>query len=203
MRKHGFIRGLLGGVGWALALSLAALAIAAAAVPALRGGQALTVLTGSMEPTFSPGDRIITEAVTPQDVQVGDIISYLPNPDDPELITHRVIGIRSGVDDELSFITQGDANSAVDPIVTGKQVRFRYLYHIPYLGLLVEKAGGQSGMLVTVAAVAIIGYGVFLMLKPAKKSRPETSDPEDFDEEPEYVSAAPRRAADTPRRAAV
>ncbi|MDR1710627.1 MAG: signal peptidase I [Propionibacteriaceae bacterium] len=194
--KHGFIRGLLGGVGWALALSLAALAVAAAAVPALRGGQALTVLTGSMQPTFNPGDRIITEAVAPAEVQVGDIITYLPNPDDPELITHRVIGTRIGADGTVAFIMQGDANSAADPVVEGKQIRFRYLYHIPYLGTLVEKAGGQSGMLVTGVAVAIIGYGIFLIVKPGRKNDPS-------EDGPAAAAPTPRRAASTPRRAMV
>ncbi|MDR1791632.1 MAG: signal peptidase I [Propionibacteriaceae bacterium] len=192
MRKHGFIRGLLGGVGWALALSLTALAVAAAAVPALRGGQALTVLTGSMEPTFSPGDRIITEAVTPDDVQVGDIISYLPNPDDPELITHRVIGMRLGADGETTFVMQGDANNAVDPIVQGKQIRYRYLYHIPFMGYIVDQVGGQSGMAVTIAAVVIIGYGVFLVLKPSKRK----------EEEPAQ-SEAPAESEHLPKRALV
>ncbi|MDR1833415.1 MAG: signal peptidase I [Propionibacteriaceae bacterium] len=191
MRKHGFIRGLLGGAGWMLALSLAALAIAAAAVPALLGGQALTVLSGSMEPTFSPGDRIVTEAVTPEQVQVGDVITYLPNPDDPELITHRVIGTRIGADGELSFITQGDANNTQDPVVTAKQVRFRYLYHIPYLGWAVEKAGGQSGSLVTIAAIAIIGLGVFMMLKPERKEK---------EDRPARAQTAAERPA-APRRA--
>ncbi|MDR1768915.1 MAG: signal peptidase I [Propionibacteriaceae bacterium] len=185
-RKGGFASGLVAGVTWALLAGLFGLVVAGVAVPRALGGLALTVLSGSMEPTFYPGDRIVTEAVAPDEVEVGDVISYLPKPDDPELVTHRVVGVGYSKATGKVFHLRGDANTAEDPPVLGKQIRFRYLYRIPWLGWGAEKVGGNAGLLVCVFAVALIGYGVVEIARPAdkdgrrssKRPRPEPGAPD-------------------------
>ena len=43
-------------------------------VPSLFGYSVVTVLTGSMEPDFSPGDTVIVKATRVGDLKVGDVI---------------------------------------------------------------------------------------------------------------------------------
>lgn len=45
-------------------------------VPSLFGYSVVTVLTGSMEPDFSPGDTVIVKATRVGDLKVGDVIAF-------------------------------------------------------------------------------------------------------------------------------
>jgi signal peptidase len=73
----------------------------------------LTVLSGSMTPTFRPGDVVIATSKPPKDVRVGDVIVFT-SPDSHATTTHRVIKIiHGGVLPEVQ--TKGDANNAPDP----------------------------------------------------------------------------------------
>ena len=69
-----------------------------------------TDLTGSMEPTISPGDVVIDEEIKPMNASVGDIVTFRDPEDQSKLLTHRVVAIRrKGL--QLWFTTQGDANN--------------------------------------------------------------------------------------------
>ena len=107
-------------------------------VPRVLGGDSLTVLSGSMEPTFSPGDVVVVKGVTEaevcSDVSVGSIVTYFPEPNDPTLITHRVIGKTIGTFEDgtsCRLITQGDANTVVDEPISPAQVRGVFMYGVP------------------------------------------------------------------------
>ncbi|OYC97735.1 signal peptidase I [Microbacterium sp. Yaish 1] len=115
--------------------------VALVAVPRVSGGDALTVLSGSMEPTFSAGDVIVVAGADPAtvctDVSIGSIVTFFPEPNDPTLVTHRVVGktIGSFADGtDCRLITQGDANTTADAPVSPEQVRGTFLYGIPGVG---------------------------------------------------------------------
>src|SRR5699024_11344011 len=59
-RRTGFWRSALAGASSVLLVAVLALAVALAVVPRAMGGEALTVLTGSMEPTYAPGDVVVS-----------------------------------------------------------------------------------------------------------------------------------------------
>jgi signal peptidase len=151
-------------------VALLALATAIVVVPKVTHGAALTVLTGSMEPTISPGDIAVVRGVTDpiNEVKVGDIITYLPYPDDPTLITHRVIGLSSTADGETLFVTQGDANSAVDDPVGAHQIRGRHMYTVPYLGYITHPLAGHASWIVTATGVALILIALFWIFGPSR-----------------------------------
>src|SRR5881392_380829 len=74
----------------------------------------VTVLSGSMKPSFSPGDMVV---VTPEplgDVRVGQIISYRIPVGDHHVQSHRVVKVVRGGARPL-VRTKGDANAAADP----------------------------------------------------------------------------------------
>lgn len=105
--------------------------------PRLMGGGSLTILTGSMEPTISPGDLVVVLPYKDDSSPIlGDIVTYHPNPDDPTLVTHRVEKIEIGVEGENEYITQGDANNTTDEPITKTQIVGKVRLIIPKLGYI-------------------------------------------------------------------
>ena len=140
------------------------LVVLLAVVPKATGGAALTVLTGSMQPTLRPGDVIVVRGVETADVcgkvSVGDIVTFLPEPDDPSLVTHRVVAKTVGTFDDgtsCRLVTQGDANSATDRPISPAQVRGVLWYGLPRLGWVKQWAVDNPSTLlgITVAAAVV------------------------------------------------
>ena len=110
------------------------------------------VLTNSMVKTkpeqkgnFNSGDMIIIKSTKPEDIEVGDIITFVPNSDSKDtFLTHRVIkkvenkGESKKKENVPSFITQGDANNSPDPEVSGKNVIGKKVLVIPKAGKIVK-----------------------------------------------------------------
>ncbi|MER7797376.1 signal peptidase I [Microbacterium sp. NPDC096154] len=158
-------------VGTVLTMVVVALLI----VPRLTGGQSLTVLTGSMEPALRPGDVVVVRGIAIDEVcggiGVGDIVTYLPEPDDPSLITHRVVGKTIGTFDDgtaCRLITQGDANSAADPPVSPEQVRGVFLYGVPQVGWARQWAAQNATLLLIAAGVAVVAWLLWDQLRPRR-----------------------------------
>ncbi|MBQ4428051.1 MAG: signal peptidase I [Oscillospiraceae bacterium] len=83
--------------------------------PNFFGYSMFRVISGSMEPELPVGSMIVVKRVEPEEVKVGDIITFFST--DPTLRggvnTHRVVDIdNSGID--ILFMTKGDANQFMD-----------------------------------------------------------------------------------------
>ena len=147
-------------------VALLALAGAAVVVPKILGATPLAVLTGSMEPVYSPGDVVVVQPVEPEQVQVGDVVTFQPVSDDPTLVTHRVVAVTLGSDGLANFVTRGDANGADDDPIVPEQVMGRVVYSIPLIGHVTNASWGPTA--VTVGAVALIAYGVLMVVTPER-----------------------------------
>src|SRR5262245_8639093 len=155
--------------------------IAGVLVPRVAGGTPYTVLTGSNKPTLPPGTLI---AVRPShDIQVGDIITFQLRPGEPEVATHRVIGVGTSVAGERVYVTKGDASEAADlERVRDVQVRGELWYRVPYLGYVSRWfTGGQREGIALLLAGGLIGYAVW-QLVAARRDRAAGLTP-DADEE--------------------
>ncbi|MFL6237892.1 MAG: signal peptidase I [Actinomycetes bacterium] len=71
------------------------------------------VLTGSMRPTYAPGDVILTRRVDVHSLRPGDIAVFVP-PGETAAFAHRVTSV-STHDGQVVVTTKGDANPAADP----------------------------------------------------------------------------------------
>lgn len=164
------------GVNVALAAALLLVSVAAV-LPALTGGTALTVMTGSMAPNLPPGHILIYHPVSADTLKVGDVIAYQPdhNITDGVPITHRVIDVRRTGGQAVEVIVQGDANPVPDKPVRPEQIIGKMDYYIPFAGmlrLLAFHAGLAS--LPDFLAVGLISYGIFLFVRdllPVRKAR--------------------------------
>lgn len=155
-------------VASAVVIMVVAGVVALAAVPRLTGGDSLTVLSGSMEPTFSAGDVVVVRGIDQRDVcsdvSVGSIVTFFPEPDDPTLITHRVVGKTIGAfadGTDCRLITQGDANSAADAPVSPSQVRGLFLFGVPGLGWIRQWVADNPLLVVVGIGAAAIAWLLF------------------------------------------
>lgn len=86
-------------------------------------------LSGSMEPSYYPGDLAIVYTGNNLTINPGDVIFFHIN---GEPVIHRIISIENG-----RMITQGDANDTPD-ITKIEHVDGKLLFSIPKVGYLFE-----------------------------------------------------------------
>ncbi len=169
---------------WFLVAAVVAGALALIVVPKATDARPLTVLSGSMEPTYDPGDVVIVREVDPDELKVGDVITFQPVSDDPQLTTHRIIEIAYGSEGQ-SFVTQGDNNGAPDlEPVTAEQVKGEVWYSVPVVGYVsVWLAGSWVRDLLDLFAIGLLLYGGYHLVAgfagQGRRSRaPETHESE-------------------------
>lgn len=162
---------------WLVLGLLAALALAIVVVPRVMGWVPLTILSGSMEPTIPTGSQVVVEPVEgdedAQTLQIGDVVTFMPYPDDPTLVTHRIVSRSVGTDGSVSFTTQGDANGAADPWeLTATQLRGEVRYHVPYAGHVATLLDGNQKSTGIVAVAAILfGYAALQLVTAIRDAR--------------------------------
>ena len=168
---------------------LTSLAAVAVLVPRLAGATPYTVLTGSMRPQLPPGTLVVVEPVDPDELRVGDVITYQLESGKRTVVTHRIVSVDIRLDGETVFTTQGDANDTPDAAsVRPVQVRGRLWYAVPYLGYLNNALDGrQRQSAVVVVATALAGYAAFMFVgavrdrrrgRRGRRSRPDPAPPD-------------------------
>lgn len=135
------------------------------------GIRVYSVVSGSMEPEYPVGSLIYVVSAEPEDISVGDVITYvLPN-GTPS--THRVVEIDS---ESSCFYTKGDANASCD----GAPVHFnnligRPVFKIPYLGYAAYSIQHPPGIYIAVAVCTVMLILVFMPRLPKRSERRSAS----------------------------
>ncbi|MEF8777247.1 MAG: signal peptidase I [Haloarculaceae archaeon] len=182
------------GTGWRLtrrvielALLVALVTVVAAfavfAVPQLVGAEhSYVVLSGSMEPSMSPGDVILVDEVGFDALRTGDVVSF--RGESGTITTHRVADVVEA-DGQRAIWTKGDNNEERDPrqlteaaLVGRAMTASGTLLAIPYIGLVVEAAGSGMGtyFLLFIPLTLLVLNEIYTRLGPrsAPKPRPGT-----------------------------
>lgn len=159
---------------WSVVSTILVIAIVLCAV-ALMGSRLLgfrvfTVISGSMEPAYSVGDLIYVKPVDPDEIKVGDPITFVLN-ESLVVATHRVVEIDA---ENSHFRTKGDANEIADQA----PVHFNNVigvpkFSIPKLGYVSDFIQNPPGMYITIAACAVLIILVFLPDMLTKKEDEE------------------------------
>ncbi|MCP8615770.1 signal peptidase I SipW [Salirhabdus salicampi] len=142
--------------------------------PKLFGYEFKTVLSGSMEPTFSTGSVIALKPVEdPSVLKTNDIVTFMQR--DNSFVTHRIIDVidREG---RLYFQTKGDNNAQPDMnLVPAINVTGVYTgFSIPILGYFIEFSRSNAGaaLLLIIPGVLLVIYSVITLLKAFKEIDP-------------------------------
>lgn len=146
--------------------------------PEVLGITPMIVLSGSMSGTqeghIEVGDMIFIDKATPEEVKIGDVISFMEG---KTVVTHRVIDIIER-DGHTSFKTKGDANNTEDEgAVRGEELIGIYKTRIPKLGDIALFLQTPTGMLVFVGLplLLFIVYDVLRRQRQAKKENEKTA----------------------------
>ncbi len=129
------------------------------AVPQVVGADhGMVVLSGSMEPTMSPGDAVIVTEVPPERIETGDIITFQRQGSQTPT-THRVIEIDQ-TENGPAYVTKGDANEDPDAgAVPAGRVIGEVMLVIPWIGYFVQFTNTQLGFL----ALVLAPFGLLLV----------------------------------------
>ena len=137
----------------------------------LLGYEVYNVISGSMEPTYSKGDLIYVMPTNPNQIKVGDPITFVAN-ENLVVATHRVVRVDR---ENRCFYTKGDANETEDQ----KPVRYENVkgvpqFSIPWLGYVSDYISNPPGTYVAIGVVIVLMGIAFLPDIFAKGDKKET-----------------------------
>lgn len=161
------IGGVLNTVGLILVFTIAGLMV----VPSILGYDRYVIVSGSMEPTIGTGSVVYDKPVPVEDLEVGDIITFVPPAEfDIDMpVTHRIHEIvKASPGTEVDgkevpagtrqFRTKGDANEAPDPwkMVLDQPEQARVEHHIEYLGYIYGFLSNRWVQLLVIGVPALL-----------------------------------------------
>lgn len=113
-----------------------------------------TVISNSMQPTFSAGDLVVTQPVSISAIHAGDVIAFLPTASSQRPVIHRVVAFDDGV-----MTTKGDGNSREDPwrlSPDASATAYRLVLVVPYAGWLSQFQMPLLLLALLFAALAVV-----------------------------------------------
>ena len=117
------------------------------------GFRSYTVLSGSMEPKFYPGDMVITQHKNKADIQIKDVVTFRDN--EGVIITHRIMEKTPE-----GYITKGDNNNVEDAdILTEDNIIGEVKFSIPKIGYIMNFL--SKPMVVAVEMILLSGFIFF------------------------------------------
>ena len=148
------------------------------AVPSIGGAVPLIVLTDSMYPKIEKGDLIIGRAEAPENIKVGDVISFFdPAGNGTTVVTHRVIEIVEE-DGQIAWKTQGDNNNTEDrlAVTADKLVAVWEGTRVPGFGHVALFMQSTPGLIVCVICpiLLLVGYDMIRRRMYEKANQPDT-----------------------------
>lgn len=128
-----------------------------------------TIISPSMTPEIDVYDVVLVVHKDPEDIEVGDIISYYSTNDyfGEIPITHRVVE-KFNTNNGVTFRTRGDANPVVDnEIIFEENVIGTVRFRIPQLGRIQFFLASKGGwfLAILVPAAGIIIYDIIKLIK--------------------------------------
>ncbi len=172
-----------------MVLGVVGLAAAAQVAPLVDGGL-YAVRSSSMVPALGVGDLVVVQAVNPEAIRVGEVITIRLA--SGATMTHRVAAVTE-TDDGPLFKTSGDANGGPDAVYArADQVVGRLAWHVPWLGFLLAMVTMPSGL------AALFSVGVTLLTAVWLLDEVEAADEDDELEGLDADTGPDLRAATTP-----
>lgn len=118
---------------------------------------AYVILSGSMEPNIPTGSVAFT--LKAPVYSVGDVITFAPDPESNNLVTHRIVDIKRAETyyGDAVYFTKGDRNSDPDSgQISEKAIAGKVVYSVPYVGYIGHWAKSPQGFILFVIVPATI-----------------------------------------------
>ena len=140
--------------------------------PRIFGYSFYYVLTESMEPEIMAGDMILGKYTDPEELQVGDVITYVGESGalKDKIITHKIVEMDDGM-----ITTQGVANDIADPPIAPSQILSRYVLTIPVAGAVFSVINSKFGFvfLIAIPLLLLIVNEVSIIVRAFKEDKEE------------------------------
>lgn len=152
--------------------------------PTIMGHKFFTVMTGSMQPSIMVGDLVIAKELPPEQINVGDVITF-KSQNSGNITTHRVKEvIKDGAG--IKYITQGDANNVQDQnTVESKAVIGKVVRCIPKVGTIMSWMKSHLSLIIvgifTITALSAIGSNLSKKLKSIDEEERQSKEKEKAD----------------------
>jgi signal peptidase len=150
--------------GWVVAVACVALLVGVGVGPRTGRYATLTVLSGSMRPGIPEGSIVVITPERPDQIRVGQIVTYAVPEGDHHVVSHRVVEIVAGGDQPI-IRTQGDANDTPDPWlaqITDDTV-WRVHASVPGVGQLIHRLRQPLVHRLSVVVVPLLLAAVWLV----------------------------------------
>lgn len=118
------------------------------------------VLTGSMEPSISPGDCITVRKVNPDKLKENDVITFML---DGVVVTHKIVKVEGDL-----ITTQGTANNIADEPINKSNVIGKYVFKLAKLGYIMAFFSSKSGLILI---FGLIGVMIFWDLSDPERNK--------------------------------
>ena len=133
---------------------------------------AYVIVTGSMEPVIKTKDAVLVRRVDDDDINVGDVVTYLANDESYNgiLITHRVVNIKDENGKKI-YYTKGDHNETVDRSpIEDNQIYGKVVMRIPKIGYIKYFLVSSYGWIIAIVipSLGIVIYDIMKMFKKIK-----------------------------------
>ena len=147
-------------------------------VPNVAGKLPLIVLTDSMYPEIESGDLIICKTEEPENIRVGDVISFFdPAGNGTSIVTHRVMEVTEQ-DGQLAWRTKGDNNNTEDRLLVteDKLVAIWHGTRLPGFGNVALFMQTTPGLLICCVCpvLLLVGYDLLRRKKLEKSQKQDT-----------------------------
>lgn len=139
------------------------------------GYRMFSVASSSMAPDYNIGDVLIVKKTEPDQIKVGDSISYYGKVGSfaGKVITHQVIKIDKDVDKNLVFHTKGISNLVEDPLVYADQIYGVVVHRSEVLSFIYRTINTKHGMFIfiVIPIFYIIGSEMLAFLLEKEEER--------------------------------
>lgn len=153
------------------------------------GYRMFSVASSSMAPDYNIGDVLIVKKTEPDEIKVGDSISYYGKVGSfaGKVITHQVIKIDKDIEGNLVFHTKGISNLVEDPLVYADQIYGVVAHRSRVLSFIYKTVNTKYGMFIfiVIPIFYIIGSEMlaFLLEREEKRRGIKYDDEEEPEEE--------------------
>lgn len=155
-------------------------------VPFLQVYNTYTIRTESMEPVLNVGDIVVVEDITPQEIQVGDIVAFyvdVTNDGEDDVIIHYIDEIIQFDEDTLVFKSKPEISNLQDRwTIEEHDIIGIYAYRVENIGKILLFLNSWVGRIVLFIDIMLVWVVVDLIFPKKKKEITENSKKEEVNE---------------------
>ena len=156
---------------YALAALLLCATVGTAVALYARGYRVWVVHTGSMEPSYMPGD-VVVDAPPSGDYHAGEVLTFRHSDLTSDVVTHRVTAVTAAG----TIHTKGDANRSADVWeIRPDQVQGQTIGDIKYLGyalVFLRQPTGAAAIATAAFAIVMLWQLFFPAARPSRDPSP-------------------------------